>query len=794
MSWKLDSIDFLTYGVYVSKVEGLFNMPKIKNDSHDWLDEDGEDFWHDIADQKYDKRKINIYCLILNDTYLGFISQLKAFYDALTVANKRLLTTPYLSSDIECYLEDNISIDRKSRYVGTKQIGVFVLTLTIPGDPDYSLINISRTYSYNVVAVAKTKDCKIIKDLQGDSSLTLSFESNTKLDIAKDDFIQYEYKGLGQDRFILNTVPNFEKQSTNKYVYSLKFDHQVTLLSRTQFLNDLGESDFSYYGNIEGVIDLIISNHGRSGYNKFYKGTIVSTLNKNHKFSSESCFEVLKRLCVEYELEYEFEKRDPDWWNYNINIKTQVANDKAVTLQYGKGNGQYKLNRSAMIESDYFTRLYAFGAAKNLPVGYRSGLSRLSFDANPLEQNLDAINFREKTIYFDDIFPSRTGTVTSYTQVLEGSLTPAQKESWPNGMYKMIDTAMDFDLNSYLLGGQTAKIVMKTGVLAGYEFDISKYDATNKEFYLTPFNDSGYIVPNATLMIAAGDTYTIINIDLPASYVTAAENALQAAAVDALAEGSTPKYEYTSIIDPKFVFDNSLFLEVGDRVTLIDTDYSINGTFRISRLTYNDYSGEYELTFSEKRKLSRLQVIEKVVQEQQRTAEETGTNTVESMRDSQQTAGEVKRILLDPTDEKLNVDNIVRNNSLDPGMLSIDVEPNFYLKNALVELNYGGNEDAVRIEPGEIVITNWAPLSRFAIAKLKDTGGTYNPTRSWVIPQTDITLPTKDAYVLYLKLNLATGSTACTVEAHTEHVEGKLDIYDGYLYKRFYPISAGEEV
>lgn len=802
MTWKLDNIDFKDYGVGIRKASGVLDLPKLVDKGHDWLDIDSVDFWQDAADLRYDDHEIVLSCWIKAATYTAFKTAVNDFYTALQGEGLRTLDTPFGTS-IDCFLEKEIEMARKTPYLSQYQIGLFTLRLTVPGSGEYNLCTIKRWTAETGVtypAVVKTKNLKITKDLQGAITLTMSFESNAVLDIQNGDYIDYEYPGSGgnTDRFIMDGTPAFNKKSTNKYTYDLSFDFYGTwLLGRTQFLNDLLESDFSYYANIEEIFDRININLLRLYGNQVTKGTIDATVRKNHKFSSENCFEVLQRICSEYGLEYEFVKNDPDWWTYTLNIKEQVANDKAITLQYGKGNGQYELKRGPRIKDQFFTKLYAFGAAKNLPATYRSGLRRLSFDANPLEQNIGTYGYKEKTIYFDDIFPRRTSTVTGYSQILEGDLTAAQKEVWPNGIFKVSDTSLDFDINDYLLGGLTAKIVMKTGDLAGYEFDISKidYDPANNlyDIYIIPFKDErGELLPNETLMPAIDDEYTLVNIDMPETYVTAAENELQAAAVDTLAEGSTPKFEYSSVIDPKFVADNTLFFEVGDRVTLIDTDYVINGTFRISRLVYNDYTGEYELTFSEKRNLSRLQTIEKKVEKHDRAIEDTEADTVESMRDSQRNTEELTRILLDPLDDKLNVDNIVRRNSLDPGHLSLDTGyPQLSLKDTLVEPNYTGDEDKVNVGNGTITIHNYNTLSRYEIAKLKSTGGTYDPTRTWDITGGEVTLPTKSAHWLYAKINLADASTECTLEWDEEHRESKLDIETGYLrYKLGYVSKA----
>jgi|GEM_PF-2389634 hypothetical protein len=800
MSWKLDNIDFSTYGVYVSKASGLFDLPRVLNEPNKWLDEDGEDYWHDITDQKYDKQIINLNCFILNDTYAGFITQIKSFYDALMSENKRLLSTPYTTSNIECYLEKGISLDRKTRYIGSKQAGVFILTLTVPGDPDFLSLNINRYYTYNTIATVLTRDLKISKTLQGDFYATFSFESNKKLDIQFFDEIDINSNGVGIERYYLETEPEFKKVSTNKYVYNIRAEHISNWFSHSQFLNLNKEADFYYFANLEEIFDLILWNHNRKYPGQtFFKGSIAATERRNHKFSGENCLSVLRRICQEYELEYEFQFHDGLIFLFDINIKDQVANDKAITLQYGKGNGLYEITRGAMLKDELCTVLHAYGAARNLKPDYRGGLKRLSFTNNPLTKNYGFTyadgewGVREKTVYFDEIYPNRTATVTDYYQKLPDELSVAEKASTPEGLYIITDSTLDFDLNDYLMGGLTAKIRIKTGDLAGVELEIARYYDDTKQIYLIPYKDErGRLWPNDTFQPAIGDEYTLVDIDQPGTYVTTAETALEAAATDYINEFSSPKFPYRVVTDPAYLKANPTGFEVGDRLTVVDTDYNISGLFRISALVYDVYKQRYEFTLSDVVILSNRKKTEARLAAVERAVADTKKDTVESMRKEKETTNELRNRLLDPTDDKFNADRNVRDESIDPRMLSYDAGvPQFSLRNALVETNVDDDPDKVVVGAGHLVMHNYADNTRdrFGIKKLKDQLIDYDPTRTWVIEQTEFNLPTASGYWIYAKLNMADGSSECTLEVYEDHKEVKLQVETGYIKYKLGHIS-----
>lgn len=794
MGWKLDNIDFENYGVYVRKSSGVLDLPKLQTKPHNWLDENGDDYWQGDGTEKYDERTITLSCWILAEGYSAFKTKVETFWNALLDAGTRTLQTPF-GNNIEVYLDTEIKLDRKAPYVSSQQLGLFTLKFIVAGDGK-DLLSICRHDGDDVVEVVETDDLKVYKTLQGDMYASCSFEANHILDIQCYDFIIVDYNGNGYDRFMLFTEPVFTKKSTNLYEYKLQFYHHSSWLSRAQFMFQ-GESDFDgYFANLSEILDLMIENTSARLYNLFQKGTVPETVRRNHKFSGdEDCLGVLKRICAEYELEFEFKYIRPGYY-YEINIAEQIANDTGLSFTYGKGNGKYELSRGARLEDEFFTVLHAFGAAKNLKPGYRSGMRRLSFDGNPL-QNLANGWVKEKTIFYEDIYPRRQGTISSYHQVLPADLTDKEKQSHPYGIYRVQDATLDFNINDYLLGGLTAKIRMNSGDCAGYEFEIERYDNELNYIFIIPLKDDrGEQVPNGSLSLSSGDAYVLVDIDQPADYVAAAEAELQTAAQADLDKGSVPKYPYNTKVFPGYVIDNNIYLEVGDRINVIDSDVGLAGACRISSLVYHVFESRYELVLSEKAILSRFQKNEISLKSVVRAMKGTKKDTVESMRKEQETTEEIRTRLLDTQDDCFAADRVARSESFDPRMMAYDAGvPQFFLKDALIEENVDGDEDKVKINAGEISITNYTPLtlSRYEIQKIKDAGGVYDPTRTWTIEATTFQLPTKDGYWMYAKLNMLEDSTECIIEVHDEHKEVKLDIENGYLMYKIANISAGQE-
>jgi hypothetical protein len=219
--------------------------------------------------------------------------------------------------------------------------------------------------------------------------------------------------------------------------------------------------------------------------------------------------------------------------------------------------------------------------------------------------------------------------------------------------------AKDINGNSIHLNGATpAKIHFNSGPLAGFEFEVKGFDylgaGLGGTFYLVPVREvPDTMYPNATLYPAAGNLYVILDINLPQSYITAAEAELQAAANAYINEYKNPKPTYTIETHPSFTFGA---LCPGDTITLIDTDFGISGGLlaRIIDITTNLYQGGSTITLASyipKSKLKsyfeKVDIIEKVV-------EKTKLKQVDKIRGNEMTVLALKNAVIDPLDEKIH--------------------------------------------------------------------------------------------------------------------------------------------
>lgn len=398
-----------------------------------------------------------------------------------------------------------------------------------------------------------------IKELGNVDVVNISFETPEILDIDILDKVNV----FGED-YKLNDLPAITKNSKKNFVYNCTFEGSQYDLLKVQFLNadvtggSTGTS-FDITGNLKTIIDILINNLNRVYPAKWsligYPETTVKTLN----FSEENCLSALQNICKEFDYEFEI-TQGANGLRY-LNIK-KLGKILAYQYQYGISNGLYKIARQNVDKRNLITRLYAYGSDKNLQSNYRNYSQRLRFNDDGVLNNTanQAIyGIIEGTKIFDDIFPSRVGTITAID-------TSNKRAFFDSSMFDLNEA--DGNGTMWLIAGVTAKISVLSGNLAGYEFQIESYAHNTRKFIIKEYKDDrGEVFPSPTVTVfqfQAGDTYTILDIKMPASYIAEAEAKLQDVAQKFLDENSEPIVNYQVEVD-------ELYLKNGANLDTIQT-------------------------------------------------------------------------------------------------------------------------------------------------------------------------------------------------------------------------------
>lgn len=262
----------------------------------------------------------------------------------------------------------------------------------------------------------------------------------------------------------------------------------------------------------------------------------------------------------------------------------------AITLKYRptgsaqpylSSTGDFNSPRSITLETMSYdfviqTEGGTCGSIGTLPVTVNGPISvpvLVNMPMPYIENNVNLYGVIEGTLLYDQIFPHRTGVVSSVDAT---------------NPLKFSDQAIDFDVNQQLLPGTPAKVTFNTGQLAGFSFDIHSFNNITKEFVLNLNKDNvDLTIPSISLKPAIGDEYVLVDLEMPASYITAAEQALLAQATADLLKQSTPQVSYTVAMDPVFIRSKGWQLDIGDMVWITDAELSIDRKIRVVEVTRN---------------------------------------------------------------------------------------------------------------------------------------------------------------------------------------------------------------
>ena len=507
--------------------------------------------------------------------------------------------------------------------------------------------------------------------------------------------------------YTLNQLPGIKKTGNRNFEYTLTFEGVQYELIDVQFLLPDDTVLDSFTGDLEDFLGILIGNLTRVYPGKWVLGVYpANTEYKTLTYTEKNCLEVLQDLCEQYSTEFEITQANGV---RTLNIKTAGVNFP-YTFRYGRTGGLYELTRQNINSKNVVTRLYVYGGSSNLGDKYR--YTRLCLpgkakNASYIEDAaaIAAYGLKENTKIFDDIRPERYGEVTA-----AGS-----------AYYAFKDATMNFDLNEkdsagntkWLIDGATAKVKFTTGNLAGYEFDIHKYDHATKEIQVVPFTDeNGMKFPSETsaaFQFGVGDKYFFTDINLPDTYKTDAENKLLAEGNKAITEYSQPQVQYGLSIDENFIrqFAGELtvvnLFAVGDYIPVEDEDIGVNKSVRITAFT-RDLLREYKYNITLGDSVTKT-TITRVIEDLQKIDNVIEINDLadpSKARRNWKASQEVLANVFDP--EGHYYSEKIKPLSIETTMLATGARSQqFVLQNTRFEPNYEGKPNTVKVVGGTLV-------------------------------------------------------------------------------------------
>lgn len=474
-----------------------------------------------------------------------------------------------------------------------------------------------------------TKEAIIKYVLMGDYYIELPFNLLEPTTFARGSYITYK----GRKFEIMSTVrPEFDSK-TGGYKYTLKFEAQQNHMKRFVCFwlgGDNPEAVFHNTADLESFAALIVANMNKQlGSENWQVGTITVDNPKAAKlvsFNGDKCWDILNTIAETFETE---------WWT--------EENGDLVSLCFGKldfgspeefrqGNVVKNIPAKKGDDSSYGTRFYVFGSTRNLTSDYGQApqggetnhVSEIRLRLPDGQRYIDAIpgisgsDIVEQVVFFDDIYPKNTETVTSIETVDQGQTDKA---------YVMYCKDTPF-LPSDMIEGETLGATFTSGSLMGRDFELSinykpetwkPEDGFDKKFEIIAqvetSGESQLIIPNESLHPEPGDTFVITGVKLPKERIEEAEKELLKAGESYAAKHSSDTDVYDCETNPVYCQENKKNYDAGQAVRLVDPRFGESG--RLSRIQgyekklYNEYIATY--TVGDNTAYSRIGNIESEV-------------------------------------------------------------------------------------------------------------------------------------------------------------------------------------
>lgn len=515
----------------------------------------------------------------------------------------------------------------------------------------------------------------------------------------------------------LNQLPRVRRTGAHKYAYDLTFEgvqydllrafYDVTIETTGNTLQDVHGDALT--GDLRRFATVLVSNANRVFPVKWRLGTCPATIaDKTLTFGDgDNCLAVYHNLCKTFDVEATISESGGV---YTIDFAKRVGVTHPFTFEFGKGGGLYALDRQNVDSSNIVTRLKVYGSSDNITNKYRA--QRLCLPGKSKAQSFieqaEAVaryGVHEARKVFDDIKPTFKGEITA---VVAGSVLQFQDAA----MFDLNAKEADGKTTKYLVAGVSAKIHFNTGNLAGYEFDISKYDHATKTFTIKKLTDDrGDVFPSASstaFQFAVGDEYKILDVTLPERYQQEAEQKLMERATEYYRQNSQPKVKYGLSVTKSYL--QKLFrggeatglFAPGDYINVKDESIGVDKAVRIQSLERNlldVYS--YTLTLAD---VAESNITTRVISE---LVDLDKITTVYQLKDptraraNWRSTREVLDMVFDP-DGDYYTDKI-KPNSVDTLALSVGAKSmQFSLQDVVFEPNYQGKKNAVRVSAGTL--------------------------------------------------------------------------------------------
>lgn len=579
--------------------------------------------------------------------------------------------------------------------------------------------------------------------------------------------------------YTLNQLPRVRKSGVHKYAYDLTFEgvqydllrafYDVTIETTGNTLQDV-QGD-SLTGNLKRFATVLIANANRVFPDKWKLGACPDTASdKTLTFGDgDNCLAVYQNLCKTFDVEANISVRDGV---RTIDFVKRVGTTHPFVFEFGKGKGLYALDRQNVDSSNIVTRLKVFGSADNITNKYRA--NRLCLPGKSKAQSfieeataIQKYGIHEARKVFEDIKPTFNGRIS---ELVAGSVLKFKDAS----MFDLNALEADGRTTKYLVAGVSAKIHFNTGNLAGYEFDIHKYDHATRTFTLKKLTDDrGAVFPSATsvaFQFAVGDEYKILDVTLPEQYQTDAERKLQDQGREYYRQNSQPKVKYGLSVSKEYLLKlfadatTSLFTP-GDYINIKDESIGVDKAVRIQSLQRSLFDVyNYTLTIAD---VAESNITTRVISE---LLEIDKITTLHQLKDptrakaNWRSSREVLDMVFDPEGDYYT--DKIKPNSIDTLALSVGAKSmQLALQNVVFDANYQGQKNVVKVSSGT--------LTHYTIE---------DSPRTWIVAPAVVSLEEDNTpYYILARCSKSGNSATVVFSKSTIRVEQEAGVYHFWI-------------
>lgn len=482
-------------------------------------------------------------------------------------------------------------------------------------------------HGYQLYEAPITSEAIVKYELMGDYYVQLSFETAEQVDFKTGSYILY---GGRKFEIISQKARPEYNATTGGYKYTPKFEARQNHMKRRKVFWLKGanaEATFSDTTDLASFGNLIADNmNAFLGTTDWKVAAVPDDLAKQVKlvsFDADYCWDAINTIAETFDVE---------WWT--------VENGDEIWLYFGKlefgtperferGDVVSSIPEQKGDNSNYGTRFYVFGSTRNLTSDYASSeqggvtnhISETRLHLPNGQQYIDAWtpldsnDIVEQVVFFEDIYPKNTETVTSI-ETVERSMDDGTKFD----AYVMVCANTPFTPDD-LIAGETIGAHFTSGSFNGWDFELSinESDFDKKFEIIAQTQDSGeerpIIIPNESLHPEPGDTFVLTGVNLPEERIEEAEQELLEAGKSWAAKNSSDTDVYPCPTNPVYCQENDKNYDVGQKVLLVGPRFGEQG--RLSRIQgyekklYNEYIATY--TVGDNTVYSRFGKIEKSI-------------------------------------------------------------------------------------------------------------------------------------------------------------------------------------